>query len=522
MPVENPYAAMTSRFMRDRFYGREELVGAITNGITAPEPRSYAILGTPKIGKTTLLWYLRDEQGAFRAPQYATSIAEDYRLGGTRRLLFVYIPFRNEHQPHILEMLLKHLRLAIDEQNAKHRSSNDGKPVITYDPNGNQQAAQLRPLTATLSNADMAAQLLGDLKYVLDRLEAQRWRVVFLLDDFGDALEPVHAQAPNVIPLPTGYSEERAMLSLANRAAFVITLDHDRSVDLDSSFLLSFSINELGLLGDSAATALIAGPAQDLTHDHKHHITPKEAHYLVWLAGQRPFLLALVCAEYLAYREQYPSAMLMSTLANPQSPTDEHREYKHLTNYLLSKTQINLMLKLLWEDAVLPEEREVLYLIATAKEEEKEDDITRRFKLRPNQNTHRINALREKSLVFIEGGKPRMFGHLFRVYVREAYQQAMKRDQPSLDAMRKHIAGTLGPLDQLVFTQLASRQGDVYRYEELIKHVWKDPATPQHTVNASINRIRRALDKLDGSGRTYIENERNRGYSFKPSLSSDE
>ncbi|HUY78138.1 MAG TPA: winged helix-turn-helix domain-containing protein [Ktedonobacterales bacterium] len=515
MLVENPYSAMTSRYMRNRFYGREELVGAITNGITAPEPRSYAILGTPKIGKTTLLWYLRDEQGAFRAPQYASSIAEDYRLGGSRRLLFVYIPFRNEHQPHILEMLLKHLRLAIDEQNEKHRSANGGKPVIAYDPNGNRQAAQLRPLTATLSNADMTAQLLGDLKYALDRLEEQRWRVVFLLDDFGDALDPGSTQGSNLISVSTGFSEERAMLSLANRAAFVITLDHDRSADLDSNFLLSLRINELGLLDNKAAMALIEEPAKELTHDHKHHITQKEANYLVWLAGHQPFLLALVCAEYLAYREQYSSAMLMSTLANPLSQTAEHREYKHLTNYLLSKTQINLMLKLLWEDAVLPEERELLYLIATAREEEKEDDITRRFKLRPNQNAHVINALREKSLVFIEGGKPRVFGHLFREYVRGAYQQAMRRDQPSLEEMRKHIAGTLGPLDQEVFERLTSRQGDVYLYEELREHVWKNPATPQHTVNASINRIRRVLDKLDSSGRVYIENERNRGYSLK-------
>lgn len=481
----NPYLPMLGSYSADNFVGRREVVSSLVQAVTGRIMGSRLVRGIRTIGKTTLLHYLADPNGALE--HYKDDIGPDFSDVGRNNLLWVYVPFEGEQVqrvqrfkpslPVTLGKLLRTLHTEIQRYAEEHPDSSVGSLIPSTDRDSD--------LTADL---DLAG-CYGELQKLLTQLARRGVRVVFLLDDLDEVLA-------DVTKLEEGFAR-----TLQTRAIFVVGMRKLAS-NIDSSFLNPTVVYDLGLLNPADATELLLRPLKNTNKSlRKTDIT-----FLLDVAGRQPYLLTAAAAIYLPFRDimQLDSATELHPATVEQS----------FIQALRRQPNVRRALDTLWDEVTSEPDsgpaRRLLHQYAIA--EAQGEPVLRQDAVYFNL----LLELEERGLIAIEDGRPKVFSRLFAQYVRERYPKWGQQVHPTREQFTAAIQTLLGPKDNKLFSYLAAQPGKLCTHGELLAEVWGITDLAQRRpLDASVNRLRRVLEGLD-PGWQYIENEHGEGFRFRP------
>ncbi|HRF98451.1 MAG TPA: hypothetical protein PLZ51_24760, partial [Aggregatilineales bacterium] len=295
-------------FDADHFYGRADEIVVILQVITAPHPTSQAIYGSRTIGKTTLLQYLKDPNGAVKT--YHEFVHSAYQVGGGRYLHFIYINL-NLFTPddELFFILMMSLENSVDEDDCPIQDFN----FAFYDDQMTKQ------------------HLHSILRDTLKKLDDMGVRVVFLLDDFDTAVMILTIE------------DDHLLRVLADIAPFIIATEKPipelRPEIVETSPLLGIlRPSALGLLSEESAKLLIKHPAKNANIT----ISDDEALFLISIGGKHPFLLLSVCEFYFNMRRDYPD------LPKLIAQQDNRNVKNQFISRLLNLTHVKTVLQRTW------------------------------------------------------------------------------------------------------------------------------------------------------------------------------
>ncbi len=461
---QNPYSRLLHLFDADHFYGRADEIIVILQVITAPHPTSQAIYGSRTIGKTALLNYLKDPNGAMKT--YQNFIHNAYRVGGGRYLHFVYINLNLFTEgDDFFFILLVSLENSLDDDD----SPAPDFQVAEYD---NQMSKQ---------------HLHHILRETLKRLDEGGVRVVFLLDDFDNVVMILQPE------------DDHLLRTLADIAPFIIATERPipelRPDIVETSPLLGIlRPSALGLLTKTSAQDLIKGPAKDANMT----LSDSETHFLLSIGGKHPFLLLSVCESYYDTRREYPD------LPKIIAQNDNRNVRGQFISRLLNLPHIKTVLQRTWT-GLSPEEQRVLARIANENDNPKNAEAILTAGRLVNK------ALAELDFQY---GIYRISGGLLQEYINRytsppPIQPAKTSSQTMLNLNIRQLIQSLSPVDRNVFDYLVKNPNRVCTFDELLNAVWTDSDKSKRALEASIHRLRRHL--LDGQE---IQNIRGRGYKY--------
>ncbi len=464
----NPYTFMLLKFQPDRVYGWTPEIARLLQVVTAPEPISYAIYGIRAIGKTTLLRYLKHPRGAVR--RYEQYIEPDYRTG-MRQLLWVYVNFHQLfEEAHVISVMFEHL---IEELATAGYEDHIAVDPPHPDETKRKVASRLRTLLNDLDQ-DYAT------------------RVIFLMDDFDI---PLLAQQVS--------KEEDALLrTISDYAPLVIATDEPIShlrpdINKTSPLLGILRPERIGLIEENAARQLICEPADKVGVS----FTEVEVNMLLAVGGRLPFLLIVTCETYFEIR------MSMDDVETMLSSPNKLREIKkQLIDRLLMTPHVDNVLNMIWakHESLQP----TLIEMATSED--------RSFSGREAMQTE----LYSLAYAYPDLTSPsfRIFSHLFAEFVRRiAHVSAIGTTNGNLhngavipvDASLTGILDGLPPIERGVLHYLASREGAVCTFDELLDAVWEDGTGTKRALEAAVHRLRRTVP-----GGHEIKNIRGTGYKY--------
>ncbi len=452
--TQNPFTPMLLTFNPDYFYGRGSEIISILQVITNPEPNGHALYGLRTIGKTTLLKFLKDKNGALL--HYEDYMRDEFRHSGWRRLLFVYMSFHDfTEQDNLFFIILSQLEDDID----------------------NDEELADRVYINEFDEHSPRAALVKILRKALEDLDRFHIRAVFLMDDFDNALRFVESDDDHLL---------RNLCELA--VLIIVTEDPISSLRPDigaSSPLLGILRPEsIGLLTDNDAKHLISDPLR------KSGIlfSAEEEDFLIDVAGRQPFLLTATCELYFNNYVQYPE--IHTWLDTPEG---KNKLEKQLVIRLSSRPHIKDVLTRTW--AALDEtEQQTLHHMAAGNKINYLDECA-----------HIAESLENKALAYwdMKHNTYKVFSRIFADFIRRYYQTA----EDGLTLI--NVIHQLSPIDQALARYLYQRPNQICTFDELLDAIWSDSEKSKRALEAAVHRIRQHL-----SPHEEIKNIRGKGYTF--------
>lgn len=439
MSSPNPYTPMLLTYNPARFYGRENEIISILQVITATDPGGHAIYGIRTIGKTTLLKYLKDRNGALK--KYADFVNAEYLPGGDKTLLFVYLNFHIFTEGESVFFLML-------EQLAEELENEDLTHIVQIPAYADDAPRQ---------------ELVNTLRRTLQRLNNQGIRVVFLFDDFD-------------VPLKTLDNHDDGLLrTLSDYAALIIVTEEPISElrpDFgESSPLLGILRPEaIGLLSEIAARELISKP---LDGGQLQYSTSEE-NFLIQTAGRQPFLLTAACEVYFEIR-----------LETPGQPDTTQAFQVQFLNRLSSQPHVMRVLQSTW-NRLKPYEHRTLYALYSASEL----DLT-------GDRGNLAARLEKKGLTYRDAQHNvyRLFSLLFGEFVQQIYDQGEARTLiPAPLPPRPSLEG-LTPIETALLRYFTAHADQVCTFEELLDAVWEDGEKSKRALEAAVHRLRKSLSQ---------------------------
>lgn len=453
--LQNPYTPMLLTYNPERFYGRSQEIISILQVITANDPTGHAIYGSRTVGRTTLLKYLRDPDGAvFHYEEY---LNVNFQPGGGYQLAFVYINLHNfTAEESIFYRMLRQLSLVVDDE---------ALGEVIHIPRFDE---------------DSPIQHLVDcIRDTCLQFTDQRLRIVFLLDDFDTAL-------PHL-----GNDDDRLMRSLSEVAPIILATNMpivEMRPDLkdDSPFLGILRPEPIRLLEQRAAYQLVQQPAQDVGAP----FSDNETKFLLKVAGRYPFFLIAACELYFDMKQTFPD------IAQRLDSDEQRHLFKQQFIFRLNRsTHVERLLKITW-NSLNERERNTLRHMA---EQGGTIDM---------MSEHGIMAehLLNKALTYSNmiDGSYHIFSDLFAEYVL----QQQDKPQEQVKVMDETILSTLTPIDRSLLEYMIEHNGEVLTFEQLITDVWQDETTSKRALEAAVYRLRNNIKAGE------IKNVRGRGYKF--------
>ena len=453
---------MLLTYQPDNVYGWKQEIASILQVVTASEPTSHAIYGMRAIGKSTLLKFLKDPNGA--RVHYADYFGGQFARAGNSHLLWVYIDFHEFAQDdHIFYVMYENL---YDELYAEDRLSQIRVDEPDRDLDKNKTARLLR-------------RLLQDLKRSL------HIRVVFMLDDFDIPLLSEQID-PN---------DDRLLRTVSNEAALIIATDEpiteiDPKIRKEDSPLLGILRPEpIGLISEQAARDLIWEPAARAGVEFEE----PEVNMLLKVGGRQPFLLIATCEVYFDMRPE-----LIEIEDAFAQPAMVQQLQEQLVNRLLVLPHVNNVLNLMW-----------------AKNAKYQDTLIEMSQMGcKGVNGTDAAALATRAMAFRDPQTHNyhIFSELFADFVRKQ-ANITKNAQQAPEASLMLIINGLPPIDRAVFEQLAQHRGEVCTFEDLLQAVWVEGDGTKRALEAAVHRLRRAVPRGHE-----IKNVRGKGYKYISSV----
>jgi hypothetical protein len=449
------------------FYGRENEIVSILQVITAAEPGGHAIYGIRTIGKTFLLKFLKDKNGALK--RYEGFVGVEYRAGGDKRLFFVYVNF------HIFtegESIFYIMLEQLDED-------------LQNDELGDQ--VQIPPFDDETSRQD----LVNILRRTLQKLGQQDVRAVFLLDDFD-------------LPLTMlDHYDDGLLRTLNDYAALIIATEAPISelrpdFDDSSPFLGILRPESIGLLNDHAARELICHPIESIDLRY----TDDEEDFLVTVAGRQPFLLKAACEQYFDLRTEYPDVAHL--LSEPLKRAEFHIQFMAQFAVQLHVVRV---LQSTWA-RLKPEERRTLYMLASSKSKPPTAIVSGSA----SELSKDAASLLNKGLLYrdVKHNVHRLFSAIFAEFVLRTYD--VTESKPAVKPPLAPISpphDNLTPIDGALLKYFVRHSDRVCTFEELLDAVWQDGEKSKRALEAAVHRLRKTLGQDES-----IKNIRGIGYKF--------
>lgn len=461
----NPYTSILLTYNSHSFYGRESEVINILQVVTAPEPNGHAIYGLRTMGKTTLFRYLKDPNGA--QSRYESYMHPDYQIGGSKRLMFVYIDFHTFRADDVVfREMLSHLLDTLQ----------DSAPDV--------QLYIRRP------GAEESKQALCDiLKDALNELQGVGIRAVFLFDDFDAALEHIKVE------------DDRLLRSITDFAPLIIATEKPISelrpdIGNDSPLLGILRPQGVQLLSESAARRLIMEPAQATGQS----LNADEVEFLLEIGGTQPFVLIATCEAYYNLRLEHQDVVNVLT-----KPDERELFRRRFILRLAQAPHMDTVFRVIWKK-ISPEEQAALVRLTQGTPALDNDPLGRGGV---------IGRLENKGLVVpdIYGlGQPRIFSPVFEEFVRRDAQAGDGATLTATPSPALHISGEkLTPIDRAVLNYLLAHVNQTCTFEEIIGAVWQDEDALKYKrgLEAAVYRLRNALGDHPA-----IENVRGVGYKL--------
>ncbi|GAB4524918.1 MAG: hypothetical protein OHK0046_40110 [Anaerolineae bacterium] len=454
----NPFTPMLLTYDPANFYGRENEIITILQVITAIDTAGHALHGARSIGKTTLLKYLKDPDGAL--VQYEGYIRPDYLPGGRSRLFFVYLSLHAfEDGDSLFFIMLRQIKFDL------HDDDELQVPIEDFD------------------ETFAPERLTKILRKTIQNLKSQHVRVVFLLDDFDEPIKYLNED------------DDHLLRHLSDDAVIIIATEHPISeinpkFTHSSPFLGILRPEIIGLLSEDAAQQLIIEPAQQ----NGVQFTPHEVGFLLETAGRQPFILIAACELYFNMRKQYPD--IARLVGDPQECENIQRQF---IVRLTGRPHIKDALDRMWM-FLKPEEQDLLVEIA----------YHPKITFIPfDPRSHMASQLENRALVYsdILNNAYQIFSILFMDYI----QQLSPRVSNGIGGDNLlDVIDDLSPIDQAVARYLYERPNQVCTFEELLDTIWKDRGA-KRALEAAVHRLRQ---KVKDNPHEEIKNIRGTGYMF--------
>lgn len=470
--ITNPYSrARTYLHPQSQFYGSRGSVEAFLEGMSRPNlPDSYAVVGLPGMGKTSLLLYLADPKGPLvgSLSEHAAILGPQFR-DGMYRFWPVYVPFRlmspdDYWLRHMYEHVYNETR-SIREEKLERNDFPEPRECTGGD----------------------------DIRYELERLskylkEDGAIRLVLLLDDFHVPFREMSA------------TEATRLRPIRGHASFVLAttdvLENVNSEAAGSPFFYNMKEEFLSGLDRQNALSLVQEPIEQ-----EGTIPAEDQELLLTHSGRHPSLLFRACESLWNMRQRL-------RLSDQRPLPDNHREG---------------FLGLLAEEYQQPFED---YWKSLPREEQL---VLEKMALSPREVTaeeSKLENLTDKGVVAfdLETESYVFFSPLFAGFVRRL---AKPKEAPQEEA----ITASLTKLESQLYEYLKAHAGQVCTFEQLHRDVWDRPFgdtleerdRAKSRVQVTISRLRSKLEEMQTEG-VQIVNVRDRGYrliSPDPTMSHD-
>ena len=359
--MNNPFSAMLASLEPNRFYGRGAEIESILRGISACDPRSYAIVGPKTIGTTSLLKHLAY---AIREDRYQPALVEYGRVTDDENALqFMYVDLYSREGPTVLGLLLTELGEWIRRQ----------------------EDIQLKVAPGADGNEAVRAALQGIFRALAD----YRLRLVICLDHFDKPFRTMD------------FADDVFLRSLTLKQSFIVATASSLGGLREDTKTLSPLFNvllerDLGLLTPGEARSLVSETTALLEPE----FSAAETELLLELAGRHPYLLTLVGEHYVNLRNDHPE---ISTRIQDDATRGQ------VALQISSQPNVDDLFRLFW-NPLSDEQKHVL--LAIARGERVSFDAQRDV----------LTALQQKALIELGFGEeqPQIFSRLFADFVRSS------------------------------------------------------------------------------------------------------
>ncbi len=462
--VINPYGNRGPVTNPAQFFGRRNDVLSVAQSIMLWQP--FAVSGEPRIGKTSLLYYLVHPEGARSLPEFQKYI------GDPSHYLFVLVelqrlPVRNAvgFWRYLLDRLIEEA-LKEDSTHLTEQKANS----ITQGAGTDQYQVQTSFETC---------------------LKQMRKKVVFLFDDFDILIEGF--DDIEVVQVTDTLRTLKEALDLNDLLNYIIVstdplvrLFKKKPIFSVSPFIsIVIPIPPLGLLERDAANELIQQPLRHSVEQRVPPFTEQDMAFIYELAGRYPGFIKITCYNLFAAYSQ--GTMDFSTI---QQMIADDPSVRWLMDGLWERLKQDELL----ENLPL---QEVLRQIAQA------------------QSPTNMSAFRElcqRGLVEVEDAPspPRVFGDLFCSFILNQDQQKLGQSSPMVT-----LPTDLTHKEALLYRFLAQHLGQACSRTQLQSAIWGDkiPGSPD-ALEQLVKRVRIKIEP-NRDQPLYLISVRGQGYLLR-------
>lgn len=456
--VINPYSNRGPVTNPTQFYGRRNDVLNVAKSIMLSQP--FAVSGEPRIGKTSLLYYLVHPEGARTLPAF-----QEY-IGDPSNYLFVLIELQRlpvinavGFWRYLLDRLIEEAReegiAGRGEQEASH----------TAQKQGNDQY-------------QVQTSFVGYLKQLGKK-------VVFLFDDFDVLIE--NLDNTEVVQVTDKLKTLKEALDLNDKLNYII-ISRDPLVRLfkanhivsPSPFIsIIIPFPPLGLLEKDAANALIQEPLRRSIMQFTEH----DIDFIYHLVGRYPDFMKITCYYLFAAYAQ------------------GNADYATVRQKLVDDPHVRWLMNGLWERLKQDEQLEELPLREVLRQIAQGQQLT---------DSTAFRELRQRGLVEGTPSSPHVFGDLFCTFILN-----LNLSSPIVTPPTVTPPVELTHKESMLYSYLAEHVGQTCSRRQLQEAIWgdKQPNSPD-ALEQLVKRVRGKIEP-DRDQPTYLINIKGQGYLLR-------
>lgn len=460
--VINPYGNRGPVTKPAQFYGRRNDVLSVAQSIMLWQP--FAVSGEPRIGKTSLLYYLVHPEGARNLPEFQKYI------GDPSHYLFVLVELQRLPVKNAVGFWRYLLDRLIDEARKDDSTNLTEQKAFSITQGAGTDQYQVQTSFETC-------------------LKQLRKKVVFLFDDFHILIEDF--DDIEVVQVTDTLRTLKEALDLNNWLNYIIVstdplvrLFKKKPIFSVSPFIsIVVPIPPLGLLERDATNELIHEPLRHSVEQRVPPFTEQDIAFIYELAGRYPDFIKITCYNLFAAYSQ------------------GNMDFSTVRQKIADDPYVRWLMEGLWERLKQDEQLEKLPL----------QEVVRQIAQgQPPTNMAAFRELCQRGLVEGVPSSPRVFGDLFCTFILNQEQQKLDQSSPIVT-----LPIELTHKEALLYRYLAEHLGQACSRTQLQSAIWGDkiPGSPD-ALEQLVKRVRIKIEP-NRDQPLYLISVRGQGYLLR-------